>query len=537
MRMKANTWGLGALCFMAQTQLGLSATAGGRRLAVVIDSSGSNMDTDPSNLRIAAGAAFVDSLVPASAAGSGKAPDLVAVIDFDSSARVVYPLGDPANATFEGIDSDGGTLIASGIQLAVEELTRDADPSVTKDRSGIVVLSDGQDSDTAALVTALNDAGNLGIRVSFGFLAPPVSPVPKKARRRSSSVVRRSVAGRRQPSGSGFGFLSLFTRQAPASDPLSGADPSVVAAILYTGGIFGTITSAEAQRRFVELVISHGATNIDNNSASSGGGVGGNNSTHNNGGPLFPGVTVVALLNAAASQSSPDTYTYRTNGTGEKLKFTVQTIASASVTANLTLDVTLRDAGNGKAELGHAVAGASNGGVATISYDAAAAGTDLELLCYSDPKEEALAQSRLGIPLIRIILLLVQTQKELRIVIKWASRPLESVEGNGKRADIGGRRGGRTIASAIPLAGTKVSATTIDDGTEELDEQATGQDASEAVLTPNNEHKVVRIVRSAGFTPFREARSKIDEGGYYSAAVVPLMANGSWVDLDAEADR
>ncbi|KAK3361297.1 hypothetical protein B0T24DRAFT_585868, partial [Lasiosphaeria ovina] len=217
----------------------------GRQIAVVIDSSGSNQDTDPANFRIAAGAQFVATLVTkASAAGSDAQPDEVAVIDFDDSARVVSPLGDPSTASFDGIDSEGGTSIASGVALAIDTLTADTAAADVRDRAGIVVLTDGQDSDTSSLLAALDLAAQLGIRVSFGFLAPPANP-------------RQSFSG--------------------ASDPLSGAEPDVVAAILRTGGIFGTITSAEAQRRFVDLVVSHGATNID-----------GTRPGATNGGPLFP---------------------------------------------------------------------------------------------------------------------------------------------------------------------------------------------------------------------------------------------------------
>lgn len=324
----------------------------GRRLAVVIDSSGSNQDTDPSNLRVSAGIQFVSTLVTAANAGPDNAPDLVTVVDFDSSASVVYPLGDPAGASFAGIDSSGGTFIAGGVVLAIEELTRNIDPEAIKDRTGIVVLTDGQDSSIFALVAAIDRCRLLGIRVSFGFLAPPANPVPKPRR----ALPRRSVNGENQPP------HGLYRRQASGSNPLGGTSPEVVAAVLRTGGVFSTITSAEAQQRFVDLVVSRGSTNID--------GIG-----SQNGGPLFPGVTVVAL--ASAGNINPDTYTYRASA-GEKLKFTAQTISTRGGGGNATLDVTLRDVRGGR-ELGKAVADATSGGAAVISHDAAGA-ADLELL-------------------------------------------------------------------------------------------------------------------------------------------------------------
>jgi hypothetical protein len=63
----------------------------GRKMALVIDSSSSNLDTDPSNLRIAAARSFKNKLVSAAEAEQSGKADLVTVIDFDTSARIVYP--------------------------------------------------------------------------------------------------------------------------------------------------------------------------------------------------------------------------------------------------------------------------------------------------------------------------------------------------------------------------------------------------------------------------------------------------------------
>jgi hypothetical protein len=203
----------------------------GRKLGIVIDSSGSNQDTDPGNLRIAAAQAFNSMLVTDTQAGP---PDRVTVIDFDGSARVIYPLGDPAQASFDGIDSEGSTFIAGGVAAAIAELTKDPnDP--TADVTGIVVLTDGQDADTTALQNQVSLASSLGIRVAFGFLSPPEIPIAKARAKRASTP-------------------RAFTSSVPAE---------LLTAILKTGGIFGTISSAEALRPFVDLVINRGPTNID----------------------------------------------------------------------------------------------------------------------------------------------------------------------------------------------------------------------------------------------------------------------------------
>jgi len=199
-----------------------------RKISIVVDSSGSNTWTDPSNLRIQAAKDFNEKLTTAAEAGPGVFPDKVAVIDFDDSARILYPMGDPAGAanTFDSIDSSGGTNIGTGISLGIDEIMKD-EPGLFAKRSGIIVLTDGEDFSPANQVFQLARARLQGIRVNYGFLSPPTAPVTKR---------------------------SLQKR-----DP----DPSVVAAILSTGGTFGIIESAKAQKNFINLVIARGATDID----------------------------------------------------------------------------------------------------------------------------------------------------------------------------------------------------------------------------------------------------------------------------------
>ena len=203
----------------------------GRDLAIVIDSSGSNTETDPGFLRVAAGQQFNASLTTAAAAGPDARPDRSAVVDFDSSAAVISPLVDPSAASFAGIDASGGTNIGSGVSAALGVLT--ADGNEVRDRAGIVVLTDGMDNSPGGLEAALASAQSLGIRVSFGFLAPPPNPVPA-------------------------------TRQVGATGP----PVELVRAIDATGGVYSTINSAEAQRAFVQLVNANGATNLNDPSGS-----------------------------------------------------------------------------------------------------------------------------------------------------------------------------------------------------------------------------------------------------------------------------
>ena len=93
--------------------VGQVGSSSNRKIAIAIDSSGSNLDTDPNNLRIAAGQGIVASL---------GGTDQVAVIDFDYSAAVVSPLGPSSAASFASIDSDGGTCIYCGVEEALTTL-------------------------------------------------------------------------------------------------------------------------------------------------------------------------------------------------------------------------------------------------------------------------------------------------------------------------------------------------------------------------------------------------------------------------------
>jgi Ca2+-binding RTX toxin-like protein len=271
----------------------------GRKLAIVVDSSGSNTQNDPANLRITAAAAFNAGLTSAAEAGPGGRPDRSATVDFDDSARLISALGDPDAASFAGIDSSGGTNIASGVNLAIEELTRDpADP--TANRAGIVVLTDGEDSDRAALIAAIGRAASLGIRVSFGFLSPPANPV---------------MAGRR--AGADQVLLPLQSPSAPPAD--------LVAAIVASGGLFSTIDSAQAQQAFVSLVEARGATNLDDPNGA------------DDSGPLASGVSTTAV---AAAGGDVDTFGFGATR-GRVLTIRVRALAGQP----LTLGV--RDVGRG----------------------------------------------------------------------------------------------------------------------------------------------------------------------------------------------
>ncbi|KAK4198697.1 hypothetical protein QBC40DRAFT_350041 [Triangularia verruculosa] len=251
----------------------------GRKVAIVVDSSGSNDWTDPNNLRIAAARAINEELISqAEATDSNAKPDLVTVVDFDEQARIVYPLGDPANAHFSGIDSSGGTNIAAGIRLAIDEITGD-DRYDTRGRSGIIVLTDGDDPYYGDRLAQLARAYLLGIKVSFGFLWPVAIPVTNPKVKRDGTLARR---------------------QAQTSEML--------AAVLKTGGSYATIDSPEAQQAFVELLKSSGFSSADD----------GSSVTH-----LRKGLRIAGLINTVIPAAY---YNYNANA-GEDITIDVQSLS------------------------------------------------------------------------------------------------------------------------------------------------------------------------------------------------------------------
>lgn len=248
----------GALMICALTRDDPVKDCQGRKLAIVIDSSGSNEETDPGGLRIAAGEAFNSSLLTeAEAKEKGGQPDKSAVISFESSASLLSPLADPSAASFAGIGAFGGTCIACGVSAASSLLIEgNAGEEPPYDRDGIVVLTDGEDEDVGAIIAAIDAAAAVGIRTSIGFLSPPPSPVPlaRLSARRGASTDAQAIAF-------GLGEESL--------EP----DPGLVSAVQASGGVVATISSAEAQRSFVNVVLANGLTAANDPNGNDDGGI------------------------------------------------------------------------------------------------------------------------------------------------------------------------------------------------------------------------------------------------------------------------
>ncbi|KAK4170357.1 von Willebrand factor type A domain-containing protein [Cladorrhinum sp. PSN259] len=202
------------------SDLTVNSNNGNRKVVIVIDRSGSMSSADPDDLRLAAGQALNNFLISNKEAGGGKKADQVAVVAFDTEADTVFGPGDPgdpaADAAISGIKIRGGTYIAGGVYMAMNHIA--AMSGETKDRSAIVVFTDGSDYDTAELVNAINNATSQGIRVSFGYLDYTASAQPT----------------------------------------------SVLRALRDSKGVYATITVAAGSQNFINYVLLNGLTAKDN---------------------------------------------------------------------------------------------------------------------------------------------------------------------------------------------------------------------------------------------------------------------------------
>lgn len=117
-------------------------------VALVIDSSGSMLDNDPQNLRIAAAKSFITNMKPS---------DRAAVIDFDNGVIVRQNLTGEKTAlsnALNQIDAAGGTDIGAGVGSAYSVLTNQSDASHTR---VVILLTDGQGSYDTNLSSQLKD--------------------------------------------------------------------------------------------------------------------------------------------------------------------------------------------------------------------------------------------------------------------------------------------------------------------------------------------------------------------------------------------
>ncbi|KAK4106676.1 hypothetical protein N658DRAFT_461485 [Parathielavia hyrcaniae] len=297
----------------------VDAGDGGRKVGIVVDSSGSMLDNDPDDLRLEAAKLLNSRLITSATATGGKTGDLITVVEFSYSADVLYPLGDPSGAesSIDGIVAGGGTFIGGGISAALDELTTSSS-GATADRTGILVLTDGVD-DPSYLITdtieSIERAIELGVRVSFGFLAIDAAQ----------------------------------------------QDSRITTAIIRSGGTFTTLYTAADASLFVAQALLNGLAGPPRS------------------GPVavLPGLTTAGLL----SQTSSNTFSY-TAQAGESLNVTVTAIDAIDLKVTLRngdtdtdIKTATTDASSGVAFLEYtAQQGPVNLSIAVTAADPAASG-------------------------------------------------------------------------------------------------------------------------------------------------------------------
>lgn len=222
-----------------------------RTVVVVVDSSGSNTSTDPSNLRVVAAKETLKSLESkAEAARNNSVPDLAGAIDFDSGVTILSSLADPDSVipTLNAIDSSGGTDIAGGINSAVqilEDLNTAGISGIIEDKASIIVFTDGENNaGPLPVIQAIVNATLKGIRVHLGFLMPNIS---------HSLVIPSDVPP---------GYVVPDFPDAWSNATTSPA--TIEEAILASGGVYALIGDPESQVAFVKQIKNRGISNSDN---------------------------------------------------------------------------------------------------------------------------------------------------------------------------------------------------------------------------------------------------------------------------------
>ncbi|KAL2258516.1 hypothetical protein VTK26DRAFT_8148 [Humicola hyalothermophila] len=97
--------------------------------------------------------------------------DKVAVIEYDETARLVYPMGYPKSATFGFSEPSRQRHIGSGLRLAIAENIY-AQPETYTDRGAVLLLSTGSENDLFSedTLAQIERANEEGIRVHYGCI-------------------------------------------------------------------------------------------------------------------------------------------------------------------------------------------------------------------------------------------------------------------------------------------------------------------------------------------------------------------------------
>lgn len=126
------------LLISSKKKYGCSSVATSIDTALIIDSSGSMVDSDPQDMRKKAAEVFIKAMVPS---------DRLAIIDFSDAAQIDWSLqtrgcaSNSAIAAVETIGSFGGTNIGAGLKAGFDQLSTSESADTLK---AAILLTDGQ---------------------------------------------------------------------------------------------------------------------------------------------------------------------------------------------------------------------------------------------------------------------------------------------------------------------------------------------------------------------------------------------------------
>ena len=211
-----------------------------RKTVIAVDSSGSNLDTDPNNLRIAVAHNLLMS--------QANRNDLIlngkinnermvqtAAIDFDSDVKLLsdftWPYGLYYRKIFKKIDSNGGTDIAKAIYVSIN-LLKEHDGNnqpISKpvnEKNSLFILTDmDNNAGQQPVIEAIEKAAKEDIKIHLGHLKP--------------FFIRSAVSKINND-------ISINSRQQVAFD-------DVIKSMLKTKGSYAIVEDADSQQAWMEL--------------------------------------------------------------------------------------------------------------------------------------------------------------------------------------------------------------------------------------------------------------------------------------------
>ena len=211
-----------------------------RKTVIAVDSSGSNLDTDPNNLRIAVAHNLLMS--------QANRNDLIlngmienervvqtAAIDFDSDVKILSDFAWPDDLyyrkMFDSIDSNGGTDIAKAIYASIN-LLKEHDGNnqpISKpvnEKNSLFILTDmDNNAGQQPVIEAIEKAAKEDIKIHLGHLKP--------------FFIRSAVSKINND-------ISINSRQQVAFD-------DVIKSMLKTKGSYAIVEDADSQQAWMEL--------------------------------------------------------------------------------------------------------------------------------------------------------------------------------------------------------------------------------------------------------------------------------------------